>query len=70
MKTKVHCGCRKAKRPGQFYRVIVFHGSLVIVTHRFPAVLPRTDGNKSKARRARPQAGSERAKQTASKKGK
>ncbi|HEY3863142.1 MAG TPA: hypothetical protein VGO59_14765 [Verrucomicrobiae bacterium] len=40
------------------------------LTHAFPNVLPHNAGNKPQARRARPQAGSERAKQTASKKGK
>jgi hypothetical protein len=41
-----------------------------LLTHSFPIGVPRTGGNKPKARRARPQAGSERAKQTASEKGK
>jgi hypothetical protein len=41
-----------------------------LLTHTFPIGVPRPGGNKPKARRARPQAGSERAKQTASKKGK
>jgi hypothetical protein len=41
-----------------------------LLTHSFPTVLPRTGGNKPKARRTRPQAGSERAKPSASKKGK
>jgi hypothetical protein len=40
-----------------------------LLTHSFPTVLPRTGGNQPKARRARPQAGSERAKQSASKMG-
>jgi hypothetical protein len=41
-----------------------------LMTHSFPTVLPRTGGNQLKARRTRPPAGSERAKQSASKKGK
>jgi hypothetical protein len=41
-----------------------------LLKHSFPTVFPRTGGNKPKARRTRPQAGSERAKQAASNKGK
>jgi hypothetical protein len=41
-----------------------------LLTHAFPDVLPHGAGNKRKARRTQPQAGSERAKQSASEKGK
>lgn len=41
-----------------------------LMSHTFPAVLPRIGGNQPKARRTRPPAGSERANQSASKKGK
>jgi hypothetical protein len=36
-----------------------------LLTHAFPTVLPHAGGNKRNVRRARPQAGSERAKSTA-----
>jgi hypothetical protein len=40
------------------------HSCDFLLMHAFPYVLPHNAGNKSKVRRARPQAGSERAKST------